>query len=163
MSTDIPTSRVYIHQRCGQPTEVSGPEFSALANPLAEMERTYCSSCQQYDPIDQFSWADTGEPLNVYYQKYLQAMPADARRATARRNLLRYLIGAATVGLAISIVVTLLFVQLLSSLIGILLGLLAALLLIPLLGLLGFQYFEKNVVQPLLRRHLGVDDPRQLR
>ena len=31
MSTDIPTSRVYIHQRCGQPTEVSGPEFVALA------------------------------------------------------------------------------------------------------------------------------------
>jgi len=163
MSTDIPTSRVYIHQRCGQPTEVSGPEFSALANPLAEMERTLCSSCQQHDAIDQFSWADTGEPLSVYYQKYLQAMPAEARRATARSNLLRYIVTAAAIGLAVSIAITLLLVQLLSTLIGILLGLLAALLLIPLLGLLGFQYFQKSVVQPLLRRHLNIDDPRQLR
>lgn len=162
MSTDIPPSRVYIHQRCGEPTEVSGPEFSALANPLAEMERTFCSNCQQYDTIDQFSWADTGEPISVYYQRYLQAMPAVDRQATARSNLLRCIIGAATVGLAISIVITLLLMTLLGTLFAILLGLLAALLLVPLLGLLGFQYFEKSVVQPILRRLFGVDDPRQL-
>src|SRR5690606_14297700 len=82
MSTDIPTSRVYIHQRCGQPTEVSGPEFIALADPLAEMEWTLCSNCQENDSVDQFVWADTGEPISVYYQRHLQAVTAEDRQAT---------------------------------------------------------------------------------
>jgi hypothetical protein len=163
MSTDIPTSRVYIHQRCGQPTEVSGPEFIALADPLAEMEWTLCSSCQENDSIDQFVWADTGEPISVYYQRHLQAVAAEDRQATTRGNLLRYVIIAVASGLAVSIAIALLLVQLLGTVIGILLGIIAALLLIPLLGILGFQYFEKNVTRPIIRRVFGVEDVRQLR
>jgi hypothetical protein len=64
------TERDYIHRVCGTSTTVDGPEFSALADPLARMVSTYCVKCDDHFPIDQFSWADSQEKLSDYYRRY---------------------------------------------------------------------------------------------
>ena len=62
--------RDYTHLSCGGSTTVDGPEFEALADPLAGMVATVCSTCQAVFPIEQFAWADTQEPISRYYDRY---------------------------------------------------------------------------------------------
>ena len=64
------TSRDYTHNSCGESTTVDGPEFSALADPLARMVSTYCSHCEEAFPLDQFVWSDTQERITDYYRRY---------------------------------------------------------------------------------------------
>lgn len=163
MSTAVPDSRVYIHARCGQPTEISGPQFAALADPLATMEWTVCSHCEQQDDLSAFTWADTGESIPAYYERYRKAIPAADRARASRSRMFRYLIIGGMLGLLISIVLGL-FVGLLFGLwLGVLAAVLCTLVLSPLGGVLGFMHFEKHVVKPIVRRALQVEDVRQLR
>ena len=64
--------RDYTHLRCGAATTIDGPEFQALADPLAQMVATYCAGCEEVFPIDQFAWSDTGEKISDYYLRYQQ-------------------------------------------------------------------------------------------
>ncbi|MEY3176226.1 MAG: hypothetical protein RLZZ436_4140 [Planctomycetota bacterium] len=64
------TERDYTHLRCSQSTTVDGPEFRALADPLAGMVATWCSNCEQNFPLDQFVWSDTQEKVTDYYKRY---------------------------------------------------------------------------------------------
>lgn len=64
--------RDYTHLRCGTATTIDGPEFQALADPLARMVATYCAGCEEVFPIDQFAWSDTGEKISDYYLRYQQ-------------------------------------------------------------------------------------------
>ncbi len=64
------TERDYTHRACGTSTTVDGPEFSALADPLARMVSTYCVKCDDHFPVDQFSWSDSQEKLSDYYRRY---------------------------------------------------------------------------------------------
>lgn len=63
-------SRFYLCTSCGEETEISGPEFLALADPLANMKQTYCVECEEYLPLDQFKWSDTGESIPDYYKRH---------------------------------------------------------------------------------------------
>jgi len=63
-------SRSYLHTTCGAETEISGPEFQALADPLASMQRTYCAECEDYFPLEEFQWSDTGETITDYYARH---------------------------------------------------------------------------------------------
>lgn len=64
------TQRDYTHLPCGGSTTVDGPEFEALADPLAGMVATYCSHCEEVFPLDQFAWTDTREKVTDYYARY---------------------------------------------------------------------------------------------
>lgn len=64
------TERDYTHRTCGTSTTVDGPEFRALADPLARMVSTYCAHCEDHFPIDQFAWSDTQERISDYYRRY---------------------------------------------------------------------------------------------
>lgn len=163
MNGEIPTSRVYIHARCGRPTEVSGPEFAALADPLAGMERTLCADCEEMDSLSQFAWEDTGEKISAYYARHLQSVsPADRQRAR-RSNLFRFLGIGGVLGLLVSAGLGTLVGVGAGIGYGVLAGTLCGLLLIPLGAIGGFKYFEKQVVAPILRRTFQVHDARQLR
>ena len=163
MNSEIPTARVYIHERCGRPTEVSGPEFSALADPLAGMERTLCAPCEEMNTLSQFTWEDTGEKISAYYARHLQAVsPADRQRAR-RSNLFRFLAIGGALGLLVSIGLGTIVGMGAGIGYGVLAGTLCGLLLIPSGAIGGFKYFEKRVVAPILRRTFQVDDARQLR
>lgn len=58
------TSREYVHHKCKTVTVIEGPEFAALADPLANMTGTYCAECDDAFPITEFAWADTGERIS---------------------------------------------------------------------------------------------------
>ncbi len=62
--------RDYTHLSCSGSTTVDGPEFQALADPLAGMVATYCATCDGAFPIEQFVWADTQEKISEYYERY---------------------------------------------------------------------------------------------
>lgn len=162
MSSEPATSRTYIHTACGQPTEVSGSEFMALADPLAGMERTVCSGCGEMDSLTQFAWADTGELISDYYLRHLQAVSPEDRRRASRRTMFRWIIGGGIMGLLISIGLGWIVTWYMGALFGILFGLVTTVILVPLLGILGFRHFEANVVGPVIHRAFGVDDVRQL-
>lgn len=59
----IPTSRVYLHLRCGGGTAVSGHDFVSLCDPARPVSGTMCVTCGDCFPLDQFVWADTEETL----------------------------------------------------------------------------------------------------
>ena len=67
---EIPDSRPYRHKNCGTVTVVNGTEFELLADPFSEMGRTMCSSCNDYFPITEYEWADTGETISDYCKRH---------------------------------------------------------------------------------------------
>lgn len=71
----IPQSRVYVHIDCGQQTMVDEEDFKGIANPVPGTGRTYCACCKGYFVLDEFMWADTGETIPDYYQKYRDELP----------------------------------------------------------------------------------------
>jgi hypothetical protein len=62
--------QVYIHPKCGVGTKM--PEEivrSYLANPFLYNDLSFCCGCNDYVNQRELVWHDTGEPLNVYFQK----------------------------------------------------------------------------------------------
>lgn len=66
----IPESRTYRHQKCNGETVVSGQAFEALSDPLSDMSRTWCSTCNAFFPLSDYAWADTGERITDYYSRH---------------------------------------------------------------------------------------------
>jgi len=77
--------RDYIHLRCGASTTIDGPEFRAMADPLAGMVATYCAQCGDVFSIDQFVWSDTREAISDYYLRY-QSMGSPFQNFLASRT-----------------------------------------------------------------------------
>lgn len=57
-------SRTYTHRRCQMQTEMGGPEFRAMSDPLAGMKATFCSHCEDHFPVKEFAWSDSDELSN---------------------------------------------------------------------------------------------------
>jgi hypothetical protein len=70
-----PTSRVYVHRRCGGATVVDGDDFAALCNPFSIAKETYCCTCQGFDELSAFTWEDTGESISQYRQRMKRLVP----------------------------------------------------------------------------------------
>jgi hypothetical protein len=66
----VPESRAYRHVKCQQETEISGQAFETASNPMSDMERTWCTTCNSFFPITDFEWTDTGETIADYYARY---------------------------------------------------------------------------------------------
>ena len=97
-------SREYVHTQCGGETTVDGPEFAALADPLAKMTSTYCAECEEVFPVSQFVWADTRERISDYYAHY-QKQASGLQQFLASRGGMFTLAGVMFVaGLALTLV-----------------------------------------------------------
>jgi len=66
----IPEARTYHHQKCDAETVVSGDAFEALSDPLSDMSRTWCNTCNAFFPLSDFAWSDTGETITDYYSRH---------------------------------------------------------------------------------------------
>ncbi len=69
MTDPVPTSRHYTHQHCQTQTEVSGARFATVSNPLAGVKEIRCDQCGDKYPIEDFTWSDTGESIELYYKR----------------------------------------------------------------------------------------------
>lgn len=72
----VPSSGSYIHDTCGQTTDVDGGDFKNLKKPVPGMRGTMCAACGSMFLINEFKWADTGEPILAYYERHRANVPA---------------------------------------------------------------------------------------
>lgn len=63
---ETPTSRPYVHKRCGGVTQVGDWAFEAICDPFYRTAGTICASCGHGYPLFDFTWADTGENVQAY-------------------------------------------------------------------------------------------------
>ena len=99
----VPSSRAYIHDKCGQTTDVDGGDFKNVASPVPGMKGTMCASCCGMFLMNEFKWADTGEPISAYYERHRAQVPALTKLLCGRKlGLIVWLLGfLAGIGFAI--------------------------------------------------------------
>ena len=157
------TSRRYVHGACGEITEIDGPEFQAFANPLSEMDQTYCSHCEDHFGIAEFRWEDTDESIADYFVRHRSGIPADVLERTSHSQVVKYAIRGAIVGAVIAVAIGILIGLASSVLVGVISAVVLAVLAGPLGAIINFMGFEKKIVQALMEEHLGVEDVGELR
>ncbi len=151
-----PTSRIYLHDRCEQPTVVSDDAFSALASPLAGVQQTYCNACKSMFAVDEFRWADTDEKLTDYYLRHASRASAIDRFIASRHSVITALVLAVLLG--ILTVILCLVVQGEELLTSIFLGIG-----VGVLSLLTMGAILIFVLTPIVHRRVcKVSDPRRL-
>jgi hypothetical protein len=87
-----PTGRVYVHERCGGETHVSGRDFTHICDPFWLCTGTYCCTCAGFAPLREFYWVETEEPLSEYRSRLRAATPGPLK---AWRYGLGFLTGGA--------------------------------------------------------------------
>jgi hypothetical protein len=154
MNTAIPDSRTYIHEKCGQATDVSESEFKIVASPLPGCRMTMCCACAQHFPIAEFKWADSGERIVDYYNRHRAKASLSARLVSSLAFTLALValggIGGVAAGVAAGNWVGII-VGFLVGIVSVLVGMVA--------GLLVASAIETRVVA----RSLGVPDVRCLK
>ena len=97
----VPESRVYRHVACGTDTIVSGEAFSVASNPLADMNRTWCTACNAFFPVGEYEWTDTGEKIVDYYARHSAKATALDRFLCSKVFLIISVVVGALVGLVV--------------------------------------------------------------
>ena len=141
-------SREYVHHKCETVTVIEGPEFAALADPLANMTGTYCEKCDDALPITEFAWVDTGERISEYYERYRQQASPTQRFLASRAGMF---VMAATAGL-LALLVGLLVLKMP----------VAAVILAVVAVVATFTLHTLSLGPMILKQVLGTSDPRQL-
>jgi hypothetical protein len=149
----IPTSRSYVHDKCGQSTVVSGGDFKNLACPVPGMGRTMCVSCGGAFPVSEFKWEDSNEGIEAYYKRHRARISAFIRLLCSRQITLV----AALIGFIAGIGVGVWSGNALGLLWGIVIGVVSAL-----VGPIASILIWDAITTPLLNRDLGVRDVRLL-
>lgn len=99
----IPDSRAYIHDKCDQTTDVDGGDFLNLARPTPGMRGTMCAECGGMFPISEFKWADTGEPITAYYERYRKHIPPLTKWICSRQLSLTIIVAGFLAGVGFGI------------------------------------------------------------
>ncbi len=154
-SQTVSESRAYLHERCKTETEIGGPEFHALSDPLANMRQTYCAECDRMFPLSEFHWADTRERIPDYYTRHGSKATAADRFLCTNGGLSLLAGGGFLAGIACGVPVGLKAGWFWGTAAAVGLGLVGA--------LLGLVVRETLVSPRILRRVCGVDDTRRLR
>jgi hypothetical protein len=150
----IPESREYKHQTCKTSTEISGPKFHALSDPLAGMKTTYCGQCDAIFSLNEFVWTDTGESIPDYYERH-------RRKASENELMLCSNTGLVTLG-AIGLLIGFMIGTAICLTIGGWVGVFIAAFM-ALVGAVGGVIARETVVAPkIIQRVCGVNDTRQL-
>ena len=153
-SLQTDTSRTYRHYACGQHTAVSGFDHIYVTHIFSHPEETYCSTCEAAFPVDDFCWANTGEKLRDYYQRY-QSLYSDSEK---------FMIGG-----LLALIVTIVAV-LIGGIIGLLIGIsfglpiaiVLAIVFAILSGVITFKVFSYQEAK-INKRIIGTTDYHQLR
>ena len=66
----VPDSRAYVHEKYQGFTEVRENSFEEMSNPLSDVPRTWCTTCDAFGPVSEFAWADTGEKIIDYRARH---------------------------------------------------------------------------------------------
>jgi hypothetical protein len=74
---NLSEGRVYVHRDCREHTCVTEEHFKGLCNPFVAGGKTWCNSCEQFDSLDNFVWADTKERLDNYRARLKQKAPSN--------------------------------------------------------------------------------------
>jgi hypothetical protein len=154
MTAAIPDSRSYIHEQCGQATDVSESEFKIVASPIPGCRMTMCCACGQHFPIGEFKWADSGERIVDYYARHTSRASVLARCVASRTFALVSVVLGALAGVALGIAAG----QWLGILVGILVGVIGVL-----VGMVAGLLLASNLEDRILPSSLGVADVRCLK
>src|SRR5262245_36352903 len=84
--TRVPASRVYYNEGCGGRTEVSGLDFTRLANPFSLVQETFCCGCGGFVKLRDVYWVETDESIADYRARLRREAPLGLK-------LMRWLIG----------------------------------------------------------------------
>src|SRR4051812_10389467 len=74
-SRRTPSGRVYVHDRCGGQTRVSGGDYTHLCDPFWPCTGTYCCGCRAFVSLGEVCWADTEEPISAYRRRLRRQTP----------------------------------------------------------------------------------------
>jgi hypothetical protein len=88
MTPAVPESRAYRHVQCGQETVISGQPFEVASNPLSDMTRTWCTTCNAFFPVTDYAWSDTGEKISDYYARHSARATALDRFLCSKRFMM---------------------------------------------------------------------------
>jgi hypothetical protein len=72
---DVPTSRTYLHERCGGATLVSGENLEWLLDPFLPCSGTFCAGCRRTAGLGAFRWEDTGETIAARRKRLRKMCP----------------------------------------------------------------------------------------
>src|SRR5262245_39862866 len=72
----LPTSRVYVHDRCGTETRVSHGHFKQICGPFIPCTGTFCCGCNEFFPLNEVYWKNTGERIDDYRERLRRKSPA---------------------------------------------------------------------------------------
>jgi hypothetical protein len=61
-----PVSRAYEHKSCHAVTIASGDDLVRLECPFRPLDGTYCPRCQDFVPLEDVRWSDSGETISTY-------------------------------------------------------------------------------------------------
>ncbi len=142
------TSREYVHSKCGNVTVIDGPEFAALADPLANMIATYCAECEDNFAVSEFAWTDTGERISDYYERHRRKASPTQRLLASRTGMFAMSAAAGLVALVIGLAV------LRMPIVALILTVVAA------MAMIALHTF--SIGPMILERALGTNDARQL-
>jgi len=150
----VPESRVYRHHACGMDTVISGQPFEIISNPLGDMSRTWCNTCNSFFPMTDYSWSDSGEKITDYWARHSSRASKLERFLCSRA----FLIMTAVAGLIIGLVLGYLMFHAKGGVVGVLL--------IGFIGFVGvFVAVALNLsvmAKTITRRVCGVSDTRVL-
>ena len=71
----VPDGRPYVHQKCGEATTISGSDFRSICNPFELVGGTMCVQCNDFRPLREFAWVDTGEAIDQYRARVRAMFP----------------------------------------------------------------------------------------
>lgn len=103
MTQEVPDSRLYIHNKCGEVTEVGGGDFKNMAAPVPGMPRTMCAACGGIFPTTEFKWEDSGEQITAYYERHRQLVPASIAFLCSRAVSGSIMFGGFLAGIALGV------------------------------------------------------------
>lgn len=153
MTGKIPNSRSYIHNKCGEVTEVDGGDFKNMASPIPGMNWTMCAACCGYYPVSEFKWADSNEEILAYYARHRARVSAFTSLICSRPFSIVIILFAFLAGIGIGI-----WSGFALGLVwGILIGLVASF-----VGVIATILIWDSIETRLLNHALGVPDVRCL-
>lgn len=57
-----PVRDTYVHEECGQRTTMNQDLAESVARDPGYYSKTFCATCGDYYPVEQFHWKADGEP-----------------------------------------------------------------------------------------------------
>ena len=154
MADQIPHSRLYIHNKCGEVTEIGGGDFKNVASPVPGMVTTMCSACGKMFPISQFKWADSDEKIVAYYARHRARVPSPTKRLCSRPIRIAIMMTGFLAGIGFGFWVRNMFVAA---------GDFLPIVVSSVIGAIGSLTIWEGITNRVLSRSLGVPDIRCLR